>query len=415
MQEAKNTQRALVRIGYDGSVYKWYRASDAKSRFENELKVLNYLEERGCEFVPRVLDYDRDELKLVTSNCGGRVEQMSDEKLKKIFAELEEYGVRHDDPFLRNITYRTSDSRFCVIDFEFATILDDSTDADVTEGAATSAATPAVDNLLFRWSGLTDRGRFRPNNEDAFLSLAFNSRDFYYLGRNGEAHTEGMDYVFAVSDGMGGERSGEFASRFTIDNITKLLPRRFSLNAANRRSGIRACLQELFLGIHMQLTSLGKTYQEGHNMGATLSLIWHAQGWLYFAHIGDGRIYQFMREGGVRQLTDDHTHVGWLRRKGELNERQARMHPRKNVLTQALGAGNQTIKPQLGEIRCEAGDTFVLCTDGVIDGLWDRRIEELINRPSENLAPLPPAERLVRTAVAESGKDNATAIVLEVH
>lgn len=150
-------------------------------------------------------------------------------------------------------------------------------------------------------------------------------------------------------------------------------------------------------------------------MGATLSLIWHAQGWLYFAHIGDGRIYQFMREGGVRQLTDDHTHVGWLRRKGELNEREARMHPRKNVLTQALGAGNQTIKPQLGEIRCEPGDTFVLCTDGVTDGLWDRRIEELINRPSKMLAQTPPAERLVKTAVEESGKDNATAIVLEIH
>ena len=120
MREAKNTQRALVRIGYDGSVHKWYRAADAKERFDNELKVLTYLEERGCDFVPRVLGFNRDELELVTSNCGGRVEQMSDQKLAKLFADLETFGVRHDDPFLRNITYRQSDGRFCIIDFEFA-------------------------------------------------------------------------------------------------------------------------------------------------------------------------------------------------------------------------------------------------------------------------------------------------------
>ena len=126
MQEAKNTKRALVRIGFDGSVHKWYRATNAKERFENELRVLQYLERKSCPFVPRILDYDVEELKIVTSNCGSRVEQMSDQKLKKIFAELETYGVRHDDAFLRNITYRTSDGRFCVIDFEFATILDSS-------------------------------------------------------------------------------------------------------------------------------------------------------------------------------------------------------------------------------------------------------------------------------------------------
>src|ERR1700677_4605056 len=125
MYEAKNTARALVRIGYDGRVHKMFRATAAEKRFDTEVRVLRYLEKKECDFVPRLLEVDLDNLTIVTTNCGARVEQISDEKLKSLFQELESYGVRHEDPFLRNVTYRASDGRFCIIDFEFATILDD--------------------------------------------------------------------------------------------------------------------------------------------------------------------------------------------------------------------------------------------------------------------------------------------------
>lgn len=126
MQEAKNTQRALVRIGYDGRVHKYFRGSNAADRFANEVKVLRVLEERGCDYVPRVLESNPEELYLVTTNCGAVVEHISEAKLKDLFGGLErDYGVRHDDPFTRNVTYRHSDGRFCLIDFELATILDD--------------------------------------------------------------------------------------------------------------------------------------------------------------------------------------------------------------------------------------------------------------------------------------------------
>ncbi|OAI56379.1 serine/threonine protein phosphatase [Verrucomicrobiaceae bacterium SCGC AG-212-N21] len=124
MQPVKDTKRATVRIGYDGRVHKTFRGPLARERFENEVHVLRHLEARGCEFVPRVLEADPETLYLVTSNCGARVEHLGEQKMKDIFAELESYGVRHEDPFMRNITYRTSDGRFCVIDFEFATLLD---------------------------------------------------------------------------------------------------------------------------------------------------------------------------------------------------------------------------------------------------------------------------------------------------
>ena len=125
MDQVKDTLRALVRIGYDGRVYKTFRGPKAEERFDTEVKVLRHLEKKGCNFVPRVIEADREQLRIVTTNCGGRVDHLDDQRRAEIFAELEPFGVRHDDAETRNVTYRQSDGRFCLIDFEFATILDE--------------------------------------------------------------------------------------------------------------------------------------------------------------------------------------------------------------------------------------------------------------------------------------------------
>ncbi len=128
MHQVKDTLRATVRIGYDGRVHKTFRGPKAEARFANEVRVLRYLEERGCPFVPRLLEADPDALKIVTTSCGSRIERLDDERMRELYAELENnYGVRHEDAEMRNVTYRQSDGRFCLIDFEFATILDDPT------------------------------------------------------------------------------------------------------------------------------------------------------------------------------------------------------------------------------------------------------------------------------------------------
>lgn len=124
MHEVKDTQRATVRIGYDGRVHKRYRGALAKERFENEVRVLKYLEEKGCDFVPKLLEEHPEELYIVTSNCGQIVSRISPEKAKSLFDTLESFGVKHDDAFARNITYSAHLGRFCVIDFEFAVILE---------------------------------------------------------------------------------------------------------------------------------------------------------------------------------------------------------------------------------------------------------------------------------------------------
>ena len=127
MEKCKDTRRALVRLAFDGRVFKTFRGHQAKERFENEIRVLRYLEEKNCQFVPKVLETKHDELTLVTTSAGTKVQHISEKKMKSLFDELEAYGVRHEDQADRNVTYLAREGRFCIIDFEFATILDDPT------------------------------------------------------------------------------------------------------------------------------------------------------------------------------------------------------------------------------------------------------------------------------------------------
>lgn len=122
MHEIKDTQRATVRIGYDGRVHKRYRGPLAHRRYENEVRVLRYLEGKGCDFVPQILEEHPEELYLVTTNCGKMVERVSEEKSKMLFDKLEALGVRHEDAFTRNMTYDPHRGQFCIIDFEFSVI-----------------------------------------------------------------------------------------------------------------------------------------------------------------------------------------------------------------------------------------------------------------------------------------------------
>jgi tRNA A-37 threonylcarbamoyl transferase component Bud32 len=110
-------------MSFDGRVLKTYRGPKAAERFANEVWILRHLEIHRCPFVPRLLEADPGKLHIVTTSCGSRVEHLDEKRLKELFAELEQYGVRHDDVDIRNVTYRQSDGRFCLIDFEFATIL----------------------------------------------------------------------------------------------------------------------------------------------------------------------------------------------------------------------------------------------------------------------------------------------------
>jgi protein phosphatase len=244
--------------------------------------------------------------------------------------------------------------------------------------------------------------------------VQFDSREVHHLGKSGDASTGEADFAFAVSDGMGGAMAGEFASRITVEKITRLLPRAFKQSAVGLDAGFADVFTELFHGIHKALMFLGGSYEECSGMGATLSICWFTPGWMYFGHIGDSRIYYLpAREGALRQVSHDDTHVGWLFRNAKINEREARNHPRRNILQKALGAGHQFVDPQLGSVAYEPGDMFLLCTDGLVEGLYDSQLEERLRSPDPAEAALNPAQRLVNAAVERSGRDNTTALVIE--
>ena len=266
-----------------------------------------------------------------------------------------------------------------------------------------------------KWHGWTDRGKVRPHNEDAFLGVQFDAHEIHHLGKIGEASIGVTDYVFAVSDGMGGARAGEFASRLAIEKITKLLPRSFKHSASGLQTDFPDVMMELFGETHRALAYVGGSDEDSAGMETTLSLCWFRPGWMYFGHVGDSRIYYLsVREEKIKQLSHDDTHVGWLLRNGHIKEYEARTHPRRNVLQKALGGNNQFVEPQVGAVAFESGDMFLLCTDGLTEGLYDHHLIDTLRLSALAGSKLNPAQSLVETAVANDGRDNTTALVIQV-
>ena len=263
-----------------------------------------------------------------------------------------------------------------------------------------------------QWFGWTDVGRVRKNNEDSFLGLRFDAHEVHRLGKFGEASLTEHDFTFAVCDGMGGAKAGEFASNIAVEKITALLPRAFQKSARGQDFNFDNVLGELYTQIHRALVYLGDSYDECHGMQTTMSLGWFTPGRMYFGHVGDTRIYQLAKgKKEIRQITEDDTHVGWLFRNGQINEYQARTHPRRNVLQKALGGGNQFVNPQVGTVKCGRGDIFLICSDGLTEGIFNAQIAEYLReeKPEAN-----PAKTLVEAAVKSDGRDNTTALVIKV-
>jgi protein phosphatase len=269
-----------------------------------------------------------------------------------------------------------------------------------------------IPSPALRWSGWTDVGRVRKNNEDSFLGLRFDAHDVHRLGKFGEASTEKHDFTFAVCDGMGGAKAGEYASQIAMDKITTLLPRAFHQSASGLNAGFSDVLTELFAQIHRALVYLGNSYDECHEMQTTMSLCWFTPGWMYFGHVGDTRVYHLpSKKTQLHQLTEDDTHIGWLLRNGKISEYEAHTHPRRNVLQKALGGENQFVDPQAGAVTCGKSDIFLLCSDGLTEGLHNHHIVDILRSKDTKINP---AKVLVESAVKNDGRDNTTALVVQV-
>ncbi|MCB1085862.1 MAG: protein phosphatase 2C domain-containing protein [Verrucomicrobiae bacterium] len=401
MKIAKDGIRSIVRVGYDGRVYKTFRGTDSDKRFANEIKVLQVLEDRGCDFVPRLLDSDESTLTIVTTNCGAVVQSLSEEKTKSIFDELKDkFGVIHDDPFVRNITYHAGLGRFCVIDFELATIIE--RDGDTAGGL----------RLRVEWTGISRDGYRKPGNDDAFAVFSSEQGWAHEQGASGGANLRDVGLVMAVSDGMGGVKGGNVASRLAVSELRRFLPA--LLGDLRKSADPLAVLAKAVRDLHDYIKRRGSINPDLSGMGATLvcGLFYGTE--MHFAHVGDSRLYRW-RAGELEQMTYDHSRVGIQFRKGEITELQARMHPRRNVLTQVIGADCQYVRPQTGTHSLKEGDWYLFCSDGVTDGLWNKNIRSAFDGASaQGKSTSEVAQAMLDKAVQTAGADDTTMIVVKV-
>jgi PPM family protein phosphatase len=171
---------------------------------------------------------------------------------------------------------------------------------------------------------------------------------------------------------MGGAKAGEYASQIAVEKITTLLPRAFQHSAQRiARRDFPDVLAELFDQIHRALAFSAAVMRNGGDADHVEPVLVHAGLDVFRPHRRQPDLSSAEAEKKIRQLTHDDTHVGWLLRNGQISEYEARTHPRRNVLQKALGGGNQFVDPQVGAVACERGDIFLLCTDGLVEGLYD--------------------------------------------
>ncbi len=295
----------------------------------------------------------------------------------------------------------------------------------MTPAQSSFLAAPSAEECLGRveWCGVTDTGRVRTQNEDAFLALEMDQEEVRRLGKFGSRSLADGEYIFAVSDGMGGHNAGEYASKIVVEKIAEILPNAFRDGIAGVDREARALLSEVVHSVHKELQKQGGAYEEVRGMGATLTLIWLSPMELNFCHIGDSRLYWLPAQGEIQQVTEDHTYVQFLVNSGQLTPRQAQFHPAKSQLTQALSAAKgRELRPQMGAIGYQKGDRFVLCSDGLYDGLGSSRMETVVSAyqdlslvsDSGDGGHQTAAQRLVGESVRNSGKDNTTAIVVGI-
>lgn len=398
MKELKDGIRSLVRIDIKGQVHKQFRGTDRDKRFANEVKVLRALEERGCENVPRLLDHDPETLTLVTTNCGAPAPLITQEKATALFNELEElYGIRHDDPEPRNVTYCPKLGRFCLIDFELSEILPEPV-KPASRGKVLRAA----------WSALSEQGKYHAANDDAFAVLTVNPEKTFQMDASGEILLDPSHLVLAVSDGMGGKNAGEFASRLLMSRIRKEADRLYTI--LTEKDEAEAALDRLLREAHHDLMDLAKDGGNVLGMGATLTMAWITHERLYWAHVGDSRLY-YIHDDSVTQLTKDDCRAWHQYQQGFISEYAYRNHPRKSVLSDVLGGSPHEPSPQVGFIELELDQNIMLCTDGVMDGLWENSIrDELL----EERSIADTASAICQRAYENDDRDDTTLIVAKI-
>jgi protein phosphatase len=243
---------------------------------------------------------------------------------------------------------------------------------------------------------LTDVGRRRVVNEDSFFMDD-------ELG------------LYIVADGMGGHAAGEIASKEAVDTVHGMVKRGFDCvdkllkgdeSPENFRSVMRLVESAAQAATYM-VFAIAQNEPEQHGMGTTLSVLLLTEKYGFTAQVGDSRVY-LVRDGSSTQLTEDHTLVAWQLKQGIITEDEAAVSPHKNVITRAVGS-REYVQVDTHMFEIQSGDNFLICSDGLHGYLKDEEIPSVID-----LGPSTAVRKFIELANERGGRDNITAVIVEL-
>ncbi len=264
---------------------------------------------------------------------------------------------------------------------------------------------------ILHWASISHSGSRKPRNDDSLIAFASGQNGAEILAGNGRRSLASHDLVFAVSDGMGGGNAGDIASSLILQQMTEIIPQTFKSAAAGFFPDSLSHLGDALRSIHQQINVAAAGCDLKSGMAATLALAWFTPENLYLANAGDSRIYR-SRGGLLEQLSRDHTAAWGQWKRGEISEIQYRSHPRRAALYEVVGGGHGKVHPHFAAIPYQPGDRFLVCSDGLIDGLWERHISDALAACPED--PAATAETMLKRAIDNSGIDDTSLIVIAV-
>ncbi|MCL4416367.1 MAG: Stp1/IreP family PP2C-type Ser/Thr phosphatase [Actinobacteria bacterium] len=251
---------------------------------------------------------------------------------------------------------------------------------------------------------ISDTGKFRQNNEDCYLA--------------------GEDNLFIVADGMGGARAGEIASRAAVDNFSSYFKKKIkekkydkdiSKNISEKNTAQDNDIQQLMINsvnyANKIIYDMGCKNKELNGMGTTFTALFTLSNNAYVVHTGDSRLYLY-RKNNLNLLTEDHTLVFQLYKKGAISYEDTFSHPQRNYLTSVLGE-NEISSLECFKFSLEKDDMVLLCSDGLNSMIKDSMIEKMLKKlKNENAGDI--AKKLIWKANKNGGRDNITVIVIKI-
>jgi len=234
----------------------------------------------------------------------------------------------------------------------------------------------------------TDIGKARERNQD-----------YYYISPEDEELK-----LYILADGMGGYKGGEIASSLATEAAKRYIQDNF-YKIPKERDAILKLINDAIQYANMVVFEESKKVKELEGMGTTLEVCLIYNNKAYIGHIGDSRVYR-IRKGVIRKLTKDHSYVQQLVEDGKITREEANIHPKKNMLTKALGC-SAYVEPDIRARNFELGDIFIMCSDGLTNMVEDNRIFDIVT-----LGPQTAVDELIKEANQAGGYDNITVVII---